>query len=164
MVEKLPKTSGAFRGNYCQTCGNITQINIWEEFFNRQMLFRNVCKQILMIKRNIWRSCSRLSVCFVWNYNTYISLGIVKDSSDCFWQSSLFFLYCKYRKQLKLELLKTIDQSIQSEIPTPNMFFFWVLLNPQTIDQTTNGHLRTNPPTIDPTTRWINNHTGKSWQ
>ena len=49
----------------------------------RQMLFKERLQQLLINKKNIWWSCNRLSVCFVWSYNTYISLGIVKDSSDC---------------------------------------------------------------------------------
>ena len=34
------------------------------------------------------------------SYHTYISLGIVKDLSNCFWGSTLFLLYYQYRRNL----------------------------------------------------------------
>ena len=122
------------------------------------MLFRNVCS-----KRNVCWSCSRLSVCFVWSYNTYISLGIVKDSSDCFRQSNLFLLYRQNRKKNnKVRITyKNIDQSAQAKSLDQTCFFLGFI---KYTDHRPNEHRPLAHWPTEPTTSWINNHTWKTWQ
>ena len=73
-----------------------------EQFFNKADAFLEGLQQRLINNRNIWWSFSRLSVGFVSSENTYISrLGIVKDSSDCFWPSNLFLIYRQFWKKKK---------------------------------------------------------------
>ena len=81
-MNKIPNMSGILRGNCCETC-HIPQKTPMNGFtkknpLTRKMLYRNACRK---------------------EKYTYIYFGIAKDSSDCFWQSNLFFLYRQHIKK-----------------------------------------------------------------
>ena len=63
-------------------------------------------------------------------------MSILKDSSDCFWQSKLFFLYSQHRKKNKIR-----------RNHYPKHVFSWILLNPRTTDLSANRPPTTYPPT-----------------
>ena len=113
--------------------------NYQEEFFNKTDAFAERLRQLLINKINVWWSSSRLSLCFIWSYNTYISLGIVKDSSDCFWQSDLFFFFIVNTEKNKIRRNHYLKH-----------VFSWVSLNPRTTDPPANR-----PPTTYSPTHWL---------
>ena len=76
--------SGVLRGNCCETYRNIPQ----------KTLMNGCTKKNSLTRQILFREALPLFC-----YNTYISLGIAKNLSDCFWQSNLFFLYVQYAKK-----------------------------------------------------------------
>ena len=82
-----------------------------------------------------------------------MSLGIAKDSSDCFWQSSVFFLYRQYRKNKnnikinKNENKNKTSTKLHRRNHHPKHVFSWFSLNPRTIDPPTNQLPTTYPLT-----------------
>ena len=89
-----------------------------------------------------------LLICFVWVYNTSISLGIVKDLSDCLRRFSLFLLYLHFRKS-KIRTTKATSNKEQRRNNYPKYFFYWILLSPGTNDPPTNR-----PPTTYAPIHW----------
>ena len=109
-------------------------------------------QQLFLNKINIWWSCSTLLICFVWSYKTYITLRIVKNSSDCFGDQICFFFI------LNIEKVKATVHKQNHYLPQTYFFsgFTRVLFG--------SNSRATDPPTTDLTTPWINNHIWKTWQ
>ena len=112
-------------------------------------------------------SCSRLSVCFVWSYNPYISKQLqnrVTASGD-----QICFFFIVNIEKIKIRITKKTSTKVHRQNYYPGHVFSWVLLNARTNEPPTNRPLTIYPPTHRPTdhpttnskTRWINNHTWK---
>ena len=112
-------------------------------------------------------SCSRLSVCFVWSYNPYISKQLqnrVTASDD-----QICFFFIVNIEKIKIRITKKTSTKVHRQNYYPGHVFSWVLLNARTTEPPTNRPLTIYPPTHRPTdhptpnpkTRWINNHTWK---
>ena len=100
-MEKTPKWSGILRGNCCETYRNIPQKTSTNEFTKknslvRQILFQKVCSNFLQITEMFEVAIASRFVLF--EVVMIIYLRIVKDSSECFWQSNLFLPNRQYRK------------------------------------------------------------------
>ena len=120
--------------------------------FNKVAALRTLLCQSLFFNKivkkkewNIWWSCSRLLVSFVWSYNTYISLGIVKGSSAFGDQICFFFIF--NIEKLKARITKQILTKVHRRNHYPKHVFSWVLLNPWTTSRPTNREPTTYPPT-----------------
>ena len=112
-------------------------------------------------------SCSRLSVCFVWSYNPYISKQLqnrVTASGD-----QICFFFIVNIEKIKIRITKKTSTKVHRQNYYPGHVFSWVLLNARTTEPPTNRpltiypptHRPTDHPTTNPKTRWINNHTWK---
>ena len=85
-MEKIPKMSGILQGNCSETCRNTPQKRPMNGFPKKNSLTRHRCflgtpaatsykKNKYLVKVHEALFC----------YNTYVFLGIAKDSSDCLW-------------------------------------------------------------------------------
>ena len=76
--------------------------------------FRRSLQQLLL--KEIFNEVAIYSqFIFVWRYNTYISLEIIKSSSGWFWRYNLFLLYRQYRRKFSTRMHRRNH--------SPNMFF-----------------------------------------
>ena len=119
-----------------------------KDLFNKTNAFSKHLEQLLTNKRNIWWSCSRLSVCFFKVIILYIFRNS-SSSSDCFYGFYASMLLCFFFF-VNIEKIK-------------NKFLGFIK---------STKHRSTDPPTNRPMTtdltsrwtHWINNHIWKPWQ
>ena len=92
---RIPKMSDVLRGNCCETCSNIPQKQ--EEFLNKADVFSKHLQELLLNKK-IFTYVAVGSRFVLFEVKILIiSLGMVKNSSDCLWRSNLFFPYRENR-------------------------------------------------------------------